>query len=331
MSCFSLDRRAFLQRGACAGLGAALAGGAQAQTFPSRMVRIITPFPAGSGPDAALRMVAEQLSQHWKQAVVVDNRPGGNGFIAWAAFQQGAKDGHDLIQFDSTHITAHPSTYAKLPYEVQRDLAPLAMLLRTPFFVAVGARSPWRSLDELVLAARDKPGRISYGSWFNGSPGHLAGLLLQAQQHVHMLHVPFRDFGQLYTAVSNQEVDWAMASVATAAPLEQAGRLRFVTLAAAQRDPLYPKVPTTAESPLTKGFEVSAWAGLFAPAGLPAAQQNAIGADIRQALAAPGVVQSYRTMGYEAPPLAPAAFGALIRKETARWADIIRTAGLKLD
>ena len=307
------------------------ARGAPALALPTRAVRVFTPVPAGSGPDASLRMVADQLSRHWGQPVLVDNRPGGNGFIAVAAFKKGASDGHDLLQLDSTHITSHPSTFANLPYDVQRDFASLRMLLRTPFFVAVGARSPHRTLEDLLRTARAQPGRVTYGSWFNGSPGHLAGLLMQSRFDVSMLHVPFRDFGQLYTAVANGDVDWAMGSVATAAPLEKAGRLRFIALAAPQRDPLYPDVPATAEAPATRGFEVSAWAGLFAPAAIPGELRRMISADVSQALAAPEVVAAYKTLGYEAPNLSPPQFDALIRRDTAQWAKVVQAAHLKLD
>ncbi len=334
------SRRRFIARSAGLGLGACAsfasglispARGAPAPAFPTRAVRVFTPFPAGSGPDASLRMVADQLSRHWGQPVLVDNRPGGNGFIAVAAFKKGASDGHDLLQLDSTHITSHPSTFANLPYDVQRDFASLRMLLRTPFFVAVGARSPHRTLEDLLRTARAQPGLVTYGSWFNGSPGHLAGLLMQSRFDVSMLHVPFRDFGQLYTAVANGDVDWAMGSVATAAPLEKAGRLRFIALAAPQRDPLYPDVPATAETPATRGFEVSAWAGLFAPAAIPGELRRMISADVSQALAAPEVVAAYKTLGYEAPNLSPPQFDALIRRETAQWAKVVQAAHLKLD
>ena len=326
-----IDRRTLLGHGLAATGALALAGVARAQDFPRRPVRVFTPFPAGSGPDASLRMVAEQLSRHWRHPVLVDNRPGGNGFIAVAAFKQGASDGHDLLQLDSTHVTSHPSTFGKLPYDVQRDFSSLRILLRTPFFVAVSARSPLRTLDDLIHAARAKPGRISYGSWFNGSPGHLAGLLMQSRFDLSMLHVPFRDFGQLYTAVANGDVDWAMGSVATAAPLEKVGRLLFISLAGPQRDALYPDVPATAESPATRGFEVSAWAGLFGPATMPGELRKMISADVSQALAASEVVAAYKAIGYEAPNLSPPQFDALIRRETSQWSKIIQAANLRLD
>jgi tripartite-type tricarboxylate transporter receptor subunit TctC len=325
-------RRHFLQAAQATALGlAATATGAFAQGFPSRPVRVITPFPAGSGPDAALRQVAEQLSRRWGQPVLVDNKPGGNGFIAVSAFKQAGGDGHDLLQLDNTHCTTYPSTYAKLPYDVQKDFAPLRMILHTPFFVAVAKDSPYKTLDDIVNAARAQPGKVTYGSWSNGSPGHLGALQLQALKNVQMLHVPFRDFGQLYTAVASKEVDWALASIGSGGALEQAGRLRFIVVAAAQREPAYPTVPATPESASTRGFEVSGWTGLFGPATLGAPLREKISAGIRDALSTPEVTRSYKTLAYAAPDLDPKAFSELIQRETASWASIIRTAGIRLD
>ena len=309
----------------------AFATRAWAQGFPSRPVRVTTPFPPGSGPDAALRLLTDRLGKKWGQAVTVDNKPGGNGFIAVAAFKQGATDGHDLIQLDSNHTTTHPHTFEKLPYEVERDFVPLAMTLRTPFFVAVGADSAFKTIGDIVAAARARPQQVTYGSWFNGSPGHIGALRLQAMKAVQMTHIPFRDFGQLYAAVANREVDWALGSIASAGALERAGKLRFIVLAAAAREPLYPNVPATAELPDMRGYEVTAWAGLFAPRGLSPALRDRIASDIAEALAAPEVVERYRSLGYEAPKLDPDEFAQTIRRETLAWADTIRPAQLKLD
>ncbi|MDB5848584.1 MAG: putative Bug-like extra cytoplasmic solute receptor, family [Rhodoferax sp.] len=315
-----------------AGLGLAAVGlTAQAQSFPSRPVRILTPFPAGAGPDAALRVLAEQLSARWQQPVVVDNRTGGNGFIAVSAFRQGAADGHDLILLDSNHITTHPSTFAKLPYDVQRDFTPLAMILRTPFFITVAADSPYKTAEDLVAAARAKPGAVTYGSWFIGSPGHIGALRLEKLKDVHMTHVPYRDFGQLYAAVSTREVDWALGSAASAGPMERAGRIRFLAIAGPTRDPAYPNVPATAEIASLKGFEVSAWAGLFAPKALPPASRDKIAADIAAVMARPDIVERNRSFGYEVPPLTPTAFAELITRETNDWRPVIKSVDLRLD
>lgn len=312
-------------------LGATLALPAQAQAFPSRTVRVTTPFPAGSGPDAALRIVAERLARKWGQAVVVDNKPGGNGFIAVGAFKQGSADGHDLLQLDNNHSTTHQHTFSKLPYDLERDFAPLHMVLRTPFFITVAADSPYKTADELIAAAKARPGKLSYGSWFNGSPGHMGALRLQAMKGVEMLHVPYRDFGQLYAAVANQEVDWALGSAASAGAMERSGRIRFIALAAAARDPLYPNVPATAELPSLRGYEVSGWTGLFAPRGAPAAVREKITADVAEVLASPEVAERYRAIGYEAPAVGGAAFAELIRRESQAWGAVIRASNLRLD
>ena len=331
------NRRAFLKTCAYAGAGPLVAAmavpaiAAVQAAFPTRPVRVTTPFPAGAGPDAVLRLVGEQLGRRWGQPVIIDNKPGGSGFIAYGAFRQGATDGHELIQLDSNHVTTHPHTFSKLPYNVERDFTAIAMLLRTPFFVAVAADSPFKSLDDIVNAARVKPDAVTYGSWSNGSPGHIGALRLQSLKGIQMLHVAYRDFGALYAAVANKEVDWALASAASAGALERSGRIRFLALAAGQRDPLYPNVLATAELPALRGFEVSAWAGLFGPKAMPPAVRSQIAADVSAAMAQPDVVERYRTLGYEMPKLTPAAFEEVIRRETLAWADVIKAANLKLD
>jgi tripartite-type tricarboxylate transporter receptor subunit TctC len=327
-------RRQALKAVATISLGAALAAGAAAagaQAFPTKPVRVITPFPPGSGPDAALRVIGEQLGRKWGQSVVVDNRPGGNGFIAVAAFKAAADDPHTLLLIDSNHATTHPNTFAKLPYDVEKDFQPIGMILRTPFFVAVAPDSPYKSVEDIVAAAKARPDGLTYGSWFMGSPGHMGALQLQALRGISMRHVPYRDFSQLYGGVSNREVDWALGSVASAGGLERAGKLRFLAVAAPTRDPLYPDVPATAEIASLRGFEVSAWAGLFAARNAPAPVVERIAADLRQVLDKPEVVERYRTFGYEAPALSPSAYSQLIRRETDAWSQIIRAANLKLD
>lgn len=328
------NRRDVLKIIGAAGLGATLATTAPlawAQSFPTKLVRVITPFPAGSGPDAAMRVLGEQLARKWGQPVVVDNRPGGNGFIAVAAFKSAPADDHTLLLVDSNHVTTHPHTFARLPYDPEKDFQPLGMILRTPFFIAVAADSPYRSLEDIVAAAKARPEAVTYGSWFLGSPGHIGALRLQSLRGISMRHIPYRDFGQLYAAVSTKEVDWALGSVASAGGLERGGKLKFLAVAAAVRDPLYPNVPAISELPELRGFEVAAWAGLFASRSMPTGLAERVAADLREALDKPEVVERYRTFGYEAPRLSPSAYAQLIRNETAAWSGVIRSANLKLD
>ncbi len=330
MSIESMTRRKLLRAGAAVPLLSAWPM-VRADDFPSRPVKLLTAFPTGSGPDVALRLVAEGLAKTWRQPVVVENKPGGNGFIAYEALRQSANDGHVLAQFDSNHLTTHPHVFSKLPYDPQKDLEPVRPLFRNYFFVVVSVNSPIRTLDDLVAAARRSPGSINYGSWFNGSPGHLGALLLQSQKGLDMVHVPFKQMAQLYAAVSTQEVDWALGSAASAGPLEKAGRLRFIAFAGPRRMEAYPAVPATAEASSTRGYQVAAWTGLFAPRGTALALRERISRDIAQVLATPEVAQRYRGFGYERFDADPQAFAQAIADETRNWSGVIQKAGLKLD
>jgi 3-(3-hydroxy-phenyl)propionate hydroxylase len=304
---------------------------AQTTNFPTKPVRILTAFPAGSGPDVALRVVAERLSMKWTQPVIVENRPGGNGFIAINALKQAAPDGYDLIQLDSNHLTTHPHTFSKLPYDPQKDLEPVRPLFRNNFFIVVARDSPYKSLNDIVAAAKAMPGQVSYGSWFNGSPGHLGGLRLQKSKGIEMLHVPYKEMSQLYSAVAVQEVHWAVGSAASAGPLEKAGKLKFIAIAGPTRSKAYPDSPSVDEAASTKGYKVSSWTGLFAPKGTPKALREKISADVLEALKSPEVTERYRGFDYEIFDAGPDAFADVIRRETKNWAEIIKTANLKLD
>ena len=325
-----ISRIATISIGLTLGAGNAL----HAQTtpaFPSNPVRLITPFAAGSGPDVALRVAAEQLSRKWGQPVIVDNKPGGNGFIAIAALRQAPADGHTLAQLDSNHLTTHPHTFTRLPYDPQKDLEPVRPLFRNNFFIVVAKDSPYKTLDDIIDAARAKPSVLTYGSWFNGSPGHLGALRLQKMKNIEMLHVPYKEMNQLYTAVATKEVTWALGSAASAGALEKGGRVQFIAIAGPKRSKAYPAVPSVDEVASTKGYEVSSWTGLFAPKGTPKPLREKISADLKEALAAPELQERYRGFDYEAFDAGPDAFAEIIRQEPKNWADIIQASNLKLD
>ncbi len=324
-----IPRRAFLAAAAAAlAFGAP---GAPAQDFPVRPVRIISSFPAGSGPDAAMRIVAEQLAVLWKQTVVVENRPGGNGFIAIAALKQAAPDGHELLQFDMAHVTTHPYTFSKLPYDPRTDLALVRPLFQNEFFVAVGADSPYRSVADIVAAAKARPGELTYGSWFNGSPGHLGALRLEAATGVKMLHVPYKEMSQLYGSVATQEVQWALGSAASAGPLVQAGKLRFIATTGTRRSALYPDAPPMRETPGAESVSLMSWTGLAAPRGTPRALRERISADVARAIASAPVQERFRQVGYDAMDMGPDELAAHVERERKVWRAIIEAAHLRLD
>ena len=317
--------------GAAALAVAALATPASAQQFPVKPVKVITPFPAGSGPDAALRIVGDKLGRAWGQQVIVENRPGANGFIAIEAAKKAAADGYTLVQMDSAQLTTHPYLYQKLPYDPVADFEPVSPLFRNYFFVVVPAGTAWKSMADLVAAAKRKPGDVTYGSWFIGSPGHLGAALLEAGTGTQMTHVPFKEMTQLYTAVGNNDVAWAFGSVASAGPSYRAGKVKFLAAAAPARIAGYPDIPTVAEAGGPAGFEVKAWTAVFAPRGTPKALTARLNADVAKALAKPDVRERFAAFGCEPLPVASGEMAKLLDAESRRYAEIIKRSKISLD
>ena len=302
-----------------------------AQIFPTKPVRIITPFPAGSGPEVSLRLVAEKLSRQWGQPVVVENRPGGNGFIAIDTFKRGATDGHDLIQLDSVHLSAYPHLFKKLPYDPEKDFEPILPLFRTYFFFAVAADSPYKTLPDLIAAAKAAPGKLNYGSWSIGNPVHLGSALFESVTGTRMVHVPYKETSQLYTDVASHELAFALGTSATTSALYSAGKLRFLAVAAPKRIAAFPEVPTVGEAGGPAGFEVIGWTMLAAPRGLPVTVIDKIQRDVEKALAEQDIRDRYRAFGYEVFPLSRGQFTKFIRAESTRFGEVIRQAEVAVE
>jgi len=294
-------------------------------------VRIITPFPAGSGPDAVMRMVAEKLNRAWGKPVIVDNRPGANGFIALTAAKTSPPDGYTLAQASNAQLTTHTLIYRHLPYDPVKDFAPITPLFRNSFFAIVGSNSPYKSVGELIAAAKNKPGSISYASEFVGSPGHLGALLLGSAAGVQMAHVPFKESTQLFAALSNNEVNWGFSSAATASAALLAGRVKLLAVGMRTRLPAYPDVPTVAENGGPADFTLDAWTALLAPQGTPASIIAQINQAVAAALSEADIRQRLVTFGYETWPMQPAEVSKLIEAETSRYASIIRSANISFD
>ncbi|GAA6119074.1 tripartite tricarboxylate transporter substrate binding protein [Acidovorax sp. FG27] len=330
----SLARRALLAL-AAATTACALPLASQAQApaaaWPTKPVRIITPFPVGGGPDGVARLVADRLSRTWGQPVTVDNRPGGNGFIAIDAFKRGAKDGSDMIVVDNVHLAAYPSLFKKLPYDPAKDFDPLLPLFKAYFFFTVGTTSRYQSVADLIADAKAQPGKLNYGSWSVGNPVHLGSELFESITGTQMEHVVYKETTQLYSAVSTGDLAFALGTAATAGPLQRAGKLRFLAIAAPQRSASYPDVPTVAESGGPKGFEVTGWNALAVPQGLPAAVTDKIRRDVEEALKAPEVQEKFRSFAYEPFPTTRPQFTQFIQTESQRFGDVIRKANVSLD
>ncbi|MBP0638822.1 tripartite tricarboxylate transporter substrate binding protein [Cupriavidus sp. AcVe19-6a] len=305
----------------------ATAAPAHAQAFPSRAVRLISPFPAGSGPDAVSRLLGEQLGKAWNQPVIVDSRPGGNGFIAMEAGKRAPATGHELVVADVGHLAINPGLFKRLPYDPRRDFVPVTGLYRTAFFIVVSQQSPIRTVPELIAAAKKAPDAVTYGSWAVGSTGHLGAAQLEAATGTQMLHAPYKDTAQLYTAVANGEVTWALGTYATAGPLIQAGKLRVLAVADSVRSPVLPNVPTLAEAGGPAGLEASSWVALLAPAGTPPATVSAIGKAVRTALGDPDVKAKLATFGFSPAPGSGDDVAEWVARDSQRYAELIKRTG----
>jgi tripartite-type tricarboxylate transporter receptor subunit TctC len=324
-----MKRRSFTYLAAGMGLGL-LANPGWAQSFTTQSVRIISPFPAGSGPDVVARIVGEKLTASWKQGVVVDARPGANGFLAIGAVKQAAPTGYDLLIADVGHLSISPSLFKKLPYAPKMDFVPIGGVYRTSFFVVVAANSPIRTVKDLIAAAAT-PGKITYGSNSVGGPLHLGAAQFEAASGTKMTHVPYKEVSQLYIAVSTGEIDWAMGSMASAGALLKAGKVRFIAVADDVRSPSLPNVPTLEESGGPKGVKARTWVALLAPKGTPSAVVTTLNQSLNDALRQPDVAERFATFGFVPDPTTPAALASLIDSDAVVYAAMVKRTGASVD
>lgn len=304
---------------------------AHAQDWPTKPVRIITPFPAGAGPEGIVRVLAEKLQKKWGKPVIIENKPGANGFLAIDAFKRGATDGHDLIQLDNVHLAAYPHLFKKLPYDPAKDFDALLPLFRAYFFVAVPSTSKYKTVGDIIADAKARPTALNYGSWSVGNPVHLGSALLEAMTGTEMQHVIYKEVSMLYTGVANGELNWALGTLASAGPMQRAGKVRFIAITAPKRQAAFPDVPTVAESGGPAGYEVTGWTTIAAPRGLPKAVIDKIHKDIEAALAEPDMKERFATFGYDSFPATQQQFNAFIAAESAKYADVVKRAKASLD
>jgi len=324
------------RRGALALCAAAavLATSGWAQTagdYPSKPVTIVTPFAAGSGPDAVLRLVADKLARQWSQRVLIDNKPGGGGFIAIEQARRAAPDGYTLLQLDSEHLAALPHLYKARNFVPLQHFQPVASLFRTPFFVAVQTESKWQNMADLIAAAKAQPGRMTYGSWGVGSPGHLGAEELQGLTGTSMQHVPYREVSQLYSNVGSGELPWAFASIPSSQGIYKAGKLRYIAVAAPKRVPQMPDVPTMAESGGPAGLEVNSFVSLVAPVGVSDAVANRINADVAKVIADPEIRARFDTFAFEPLAWSPDEIRRQAEIKSKVYGELVRRSNISLD
>ena len=303
---------------------------ALADTYPSKPVHIIVPFPAGGAIDIIVRTSAQQLSKELGQPMLIENRPGASGNIGADAVAKSAADGYTLLAGTSATHGANPALYTKLAYDARRDFVPVAHIAGVPNVLVVTPASGINTLADLVQQARAKPGKLSYGSAGSGTSLHLAGELFRSAAGVDVLHVPYKGAAPATTDLLGGQITMMFNTVPVALPLIRSGKLKALAVTSPKRHFALPDVPTFTELGYPSVASAT-WVGLFAPAGTPREVVDKVAQALERALREKTVVDTLRLQGAEPQFMDSAAFGHYVDGEITRWGGVVRAAGIKLD
>ena len=305
-----------------------IAGGALAQTaWPSKPIRMVVPFTAGSVTDIVGRTIAESMSKSLGQPVIIENKPGAGGTIGAAQVAKSDPDGHTILVHSSGHAL-NPALYPSLPYDTVKDLTGVTPLAAVPNVLVVSPSRGWKSVADVIAAAKAKPGQLNYASAGTGSATHMNAEKFKLKAGIDAQHVPFKGTPEALTDVIGGRNDWFFAPMASALPLIKDGRLQALAVSSAQRSPALPDVPTTVEAGVP-GSDYTLWVGMIVPAATPAPVVKRLHEEALKALNAPEVKARMASLGADVVTMEPAAFNAYIKAEMETAAQIARTANLK--
>jgi tripartite-type tricarboxylate transporter receptor subunit TctC len=304
----------------------ALPGWSQ-DAWPAKPVKLVVPFPPGGGTDLVARAMGQKLAERLKQPVVIDNKPGASTIIGTDAVAKAVPDGYTLLLSGSTSYSVNPALRAKLPYDPVRDLAPIAIVARTPLVLVVNGSAPWHSVAELVAAAKASPKGIRYATFGSGSGPHLAGELLALAAGVQLQDVPYKGSSQGAIALIGGEIEMGIDTVASVAPHVRSGKLRALGIVGATRSSLLPELPTLAELKLPEAT-FDAWYGFAAPARTPQPVIDKLVRDVSATMADPAVQAQLRAQGMEPVLIGAAAFRSQMENEISRYRALAHRAGI---
>ena len=318
------------RRTALLGAGAAvLAGRASAQTFPNRQIRIVVPYSPGGGADTTARLLAPKLQEALGESVVIDNRPGAGGIIGDDAVAKAAPDGHTLLIGAFAHAV-NPSLQPKMPFRTPDDFAPISLLVTVPELLVITPSHPAKTVMELVAMAKAQPGKLLYASSGNGSAQHLAAELFRLRAGIDIGHVPYKGGGLAVADVAAGHVPFYFGNMSAALPQARAGRVRALAVTSAERSPAAPDVPTIAEAGI-QGCEISEWNGLLAPAGTPPAVVERLHVEVTKIMQSDEMKAKFADLGAASIGSTPAEFATFPRAEMAKWAEVVKTANIKIE
>ena len=318
------QRRRFLAQAAAAtaAFGLPGLGLAQGDPWPSKPIKVICNFPAGSSPDALIRAVSQPVQQALGQALVIDNRAGASGMIGADLVAKAPADGYTLLMTAGSTITTNPHVFAKMPFDPAKDLAPVAALARLNLFLVTRGDFPAKDVREFLAYLKSHPGKVTYGSAGNATGLHLAGEMLKNQAGVYAVHVPYRGASLALQDLLAGQIDFYF-DPGIALQHVKTGKLKMLAIAAPHRSHLYPDVPTLDEAGL-KGFDAGTTHGLYAPEGTPAAIVQRINREVNAALALPNVKTQIAALAADPTPMTPAQFAAVMREDGQRYGAVIR-------
>ena len=314
---------------ACA-FTASFASAAQpAAEYPTKPIRMVIPFPPGGGTDILARVVANKLTEVTKWTVVPENKAGAGGTIGISDAAKSAPTGYDMVMGQKDNLVLGPYLYKNLPWDPVRDLTPVAHVAYTPVVIATSVNSPYKTVADVLAAAKAQPGKITYGSPGNGTSIHIAGVLLEKAASVQLTHVPYKGSNPALMDALAGNVDLLVSSVPSAIAQIKAGKLRALAVTSAKRSTSLPDVPTLAETGI-KGFDVSTWYGLFMPAGTPAAIVAKVNAEVNHLLAMPEIRDAILAQGAEPQAMSVANFDRMFKADFKASKQVVEDSGAKI-
>ena len=303
---------------------------AAAQSFPTKPIRIVVPFPPGGSTDLLARRIGEKLAAVWGQPVVVDNRAGAGGTLGADYVAKSAPDGYTLLMGVTGSNAIANALYPKLPYDVVKDFAPVSLVVSSPLVLVRNPNFAPKTVQELVAAAKAKPGSISYGSPGNGTSMHLTGEMFKLSAKVSMLHIPYRGSAGALSDLMGGQIDTMFGDFLVVWPQLEAGKLQPIAVTSKTRHKMLPNVPTIAESGYP-GFEALSWQGLFAPAATPPAIVEQLNREVNKALASADIQEYFGSRGFTLGGSSATEFKAFVKVEADKWAKIVQASGAKPD